>query len=52
MEHLNAINQSLEMLEIAEGLELIETTLLNNIAGGGPLDGDTGGGACLLNLAL
>ncbi len=51
MEHVITINHSPEMLDIAEGLELIETTLLNNIAGGdGP--GDTGGGSCLLNLTF
>ncbi len=52
MDHTVAINQTPAINEVADGLELIETTLLNNIAGGGGglggLFGDTGGN-CLLS---
>lgn len=51
MDHTAAMNQTPAMDDVAEGLELIESTLLNNIAGGGCILGDLLGdhGNCLLN---
>lgn len=51
MDHTVAMNPPPAMDDVAEGLELIETTLLNNISGGSGILGDLLGdhGNCLLN---